>query len=363
MTRKRLLRIVVSLVLLAVLALWVDLGQVRATWAAADPGLIVVALVVATVNRVLMAVKWNLLLRARDVVIGHGEATRVYYTSSFIGIFLPPTVGGDVVRAYLVGRRHGALADIVASIFVERLLGLVVLLGFGAVACLLCGQVFPDMGPAARSIFWIAAGGLVLAVAGFAVTLTGRFGAVVGAVLRRLEGWRPARKITGKLGRLYDSYRQYGDAKGAMAVFTALTVLENTLPILRTWIVAAALGVDLPLAAFFVVVPIELLIIRLPISFDGFGLREGAFVFFLSRLGVDEGAAFGVGLANHLLFLVALLPGGLFAMLDRGGTARARADAADAASRRGPGAGPSPPLADPAPVVDKVDPTAPGSPP
>ena len=92
---------------------------------------------------------------------------------------------------------------------------------------------------------------------------------------------------------------------------------NHILPILRPYVIALALGVSVPIAYFFVLVPIVLVLIRLPISFDGFGLQEGAFVFFLSLVGISEGVAFSVGLTNHLVFLLGILPGGIMYSMSR----------------------------------------------
>jgi hypothetical protein len=51
--------------------------------------------------------------------------------------------------------------------------------------------------------------------------------------------------------------------------------------------------------------------VRLPVSFEGLGLREGVFVFFLALVGVPEGVAFSVSITQYLVTLAAILPGAL----------------------------------------------------
>jgi hypothetical protein len=65
------------------------------------------------------------------------------------------------------------------------------------------------------------------------------------------------------------------------------------LPIIRSYVVALAFGVEVPLIYFFAFVPIILLFTRLPISIYGFG----------------------IGLVNHIIILIGLLPGAIFYML------------------------------------------------
>jgi glycosyltransferase 2 family protein len=343
---KRILQMVVSLALLGLLLRWIDPRGLGRALAGARVDLLLLALALVTANRVLMAVKWNLLLAAKDIRIPWTRATRIYYSSTFLGLFLPPTVGGDVVRAWLVRRDGSHLPDVVSSILVERVLGLVALGVFGVVAAVLfpvmmgSGEVDPTR------LLAIAGGAAVAAALALAFSFTAAFEKLVLAVTARLAGVRFVGRFAATLGRVATSYRAYRTRHGTLVVFFALTLLEVSLPTVRAWIVARALGCDVPLTVFFVIVPLELLLIRIPVSFDGFGIREGLFVYFLSLVGVPESLGFATGLANHVLFLVAVLPGGIFHLMDpapprEGGTDGKAPDAAaprDGSSPRPEGA-------------------------
>jgi uncharacterized membrane protein YbhN (UPF0104 family) len=68
---------------------------------------------------------------------------------------------------------------------------------------------------------------------------------------------------------------------------------------------------------YFSFVPIIIFLIRLPLSFDGFGIHEGGYVYFLSLVKVDPSIAFSVGAINHLMFIIVLLPGCIFYILNK----------------------------------------------
>ena len=59
-------------------------------------------------------------------------------------------------------------------------------------------------------------------------------------------------------------------------------------------------------------IPINLILIRLPISLDGFGINEGTYVYFLSAIGISEALGFSLGLINHFITILAIIPGGIF---------------------------------------------------
>ena len=87
--------------------------------------------------------------------------------------------------------------------------------------------------------------------------------------------------------------------------------------ILTVYSAARALGATVPLSDFLVLVPVTTLITLLPISMAGFGVREGSFVYFFSRVGMAEPVAFGLGLLVFGLSLVLWAVGAVLYWRDR----------------------------------------------
>jgi hypothetical protein len=316
MNIKRIAQVLISVFLLAVIVSWIDLQQLSSILARVNPWYIVLALFIATINRILMSLKWNVLLNAKQIRLSWYEVTKIYYTATFLGIVLPSTVGSDVIKAYRVSRSGFRLADVVTSIVVERLLGLIALLLFGSVGVLIFVTRYSGTDTQSIRLIYVAVT-LMLIVGGvFLISLSTTFGSVLYRVLGRYQGAGLLARGTRQLEKLYESYQHYSRNRGALVLFFALTCVENVLPIIRAYVVAIALNHHVPLDYLFVVVPIALMLIRLPISFDGFGIREGVFVYFLTLIGMGPDVAFTIGLTNHLLFLVAVLPGGVFYVTD-----------------------------------------------
>lgn len=315
--RKRLFQLLISFALLGVLIYWIDLGRMWTILLKADVLLLILALMITTCNRILMAIKWNILLRAKGIHLSWNEVTRIYYTSTFLGLFLPPTVGMDTVKAYRVSRKGADLTDVISSIVMERVLGMIALLVFGIMGGIIFITMYADvdfnMMSVLRLFVALAIGGVLL----FVVSLSKSFGAVVLKFFDIVpKRGKYVRKASEKLEILYRSFHRYSENKGVIGVFFMLTCVENVLPIIRPFIIALALDAYVPLSYLFVIVPIELVLIRLPISFDGFGIREGIFVYFLALIGMGPDVAFTIGLTNHLLFLIAIVPGWLFYVMD-----------------------------------------------
>jgi hypothetical protein len=309
---KKTAQVLISIVLIGVIISWIDVRELSSILADANILYIALALVIATVSRLLMAFKWNLLLRAKDIHLSWYEVAKIYYTASFLGVILPSTIGSDVIKAYRVSRSRFPLADIVTSIVVERILGLMALLLFGSVGVVIYVTRYSDSDPRTVQIVYVVVGVTLLSVSLFCVSLSTSFSRGVYRLLGKCEGGGVVAWVSRELAKLYRSYQLYSRSKGTLALFFVLTCVENVLPIIRPFVVAVALNGHVPLGYLFVIVPIALLVIRLPIAFDGFGFHEGIYVYFLGLIGMSRDMAFGIGLVNHLIFLVALLPGCAF---------------------------------------------------
>ncbi len=307
---KTVVRVVLSAVLLGYLLSMVDLDQAEGLIRQGRPLYILAALGVALFDRWLMAYKWVILLRVKRIALTVRQATEVYWTSTFLGVFLPATVGGDALRFLAIWRRGFPSRDVIASIMVERLLGFVALFAFLALSIFLNLTLSPGLLPKTvwHPLRLIALG---------ALALTGLFALTMHPRAARLFA-RGSARVHGRLGALlakvrsfYQAYLGYKDHPVALSQFLALSLFENLLPLTWTYLLAQAFGIEIPFLYYFVLIPIVLVLVRLPISFDGFGVQEGAFVYLLSLVGTPASDAFFLGLTSHILALVSVLPGGI----------------------------------------------------
>jgi uncharacterized protein (TIRG00374 family) len=302
------LRLVLSAGLIAFLCYTVDVRSMGAILAESNPWLLLLAFAVAMADRVLMTYKWVFLLRPKGIRIPLLPLTGMYLTSTFLGLFLPATVGADALRAYTVSKRGYRLSDLISSIVVERVLGVAALLACVLISIALSVFVFgQSFFGGIWSLFWIITGSLALIAAGLLLSVNRRVTGTVGRfVTRRGLGTRGT-KVAAKLQEIHHSYASYGTAKPAVAAFLALSMLENMLPVLMNYFIAQALNIDVSLLYFLILTPIVLVLVRLPISLDGIGIHQGTFVYFLGLIGVGGSEA----LASHLMAIISVLPGGL----------------------------------------------------
>jgi hypothetical protein len=205
---------------------------------------------------------------------------------------------------------------------VERALGLVALAVFGFVGAVLAPAVLGGGVIDQRRLLFIVGGATVAVTAALAFAFTSTCERLVDFTIERAGRVRWLARAADVLGKVYRSFRGYREHRGALTLFLVLSIAENLLPIGRALFVARAMHVYTPILFFTAIVPIELLLIRLPLTVDGFGLREGVFTFFLAKVGVPQSTGFAVGLTNHVLFLLAVMPGGVLHFIGSGNRPR-----------------------------------------
>ncbi|HYE84853.1 MAG TPA: hypothetical protein VEA16_00760, partial [Vicinamibacterales bacterium] len=71
-----LIRLVITAIILAILAMGIDMSLAARAIAGIEPRYLLAVLGLVAVDRCVMILRWILLLRARDIRVSSGEATR-----------------------------------------------------------------------------------------------------------------------------------------------------------------------------------------------------------------------------------------------------------------------------------------------
>ncbi|HKH43225.1 MAG TPA: lysylphosphatidylglycerol synthase transmembrane domain-containing protein [Thermoanaerobaculia bacterium] len=298
---RTLLRVAVSAALIAWILRGTDLREVWETFRTADVRYILLAIALIPLGYLSSVSRWRLLLRAQGGDAPYPFLVRSLMTGIFFNNFLPSTIGGDAIRAWDTARSGVGKATALTIIMVDRFVGLLALLVFAAVGLLGAGRLterVPELG------WW------VLGVGGVMV--------VVAVVLFRPRSPHPSpargRGAGGEGSKLSQvtsalfSFRGHGRAL-AGAFFWSLCL--QTLVVLNAWVQVRALHVELGLAPFFLIVPLAVFLMMIPVSINGIGVRENLFVFFLAAFGVAEATGLAFAWLEYGILLLQALAGGL----------------------------------------------------
>lgn len=302
----RVLRPLVA-VLLTAYVLW-RASPAAVLRAAAETDLRWIALAIGLVvfDRVLMAYRWIVLLCPIEATSRPplGAVLRIFFISTFAGTFLPASIGGDIVRAYGLAQLNVASGQAVASVLMDRLLGVVSILVVGA-AGLLLAQTGDLASTQAITLSLVA--GAAGSIAAASIIFSERAAALAQSIAVRMP-IAAVRKIGAELTR---ATRAYGAHHRELANVLAGSIAVQILRIIQAWCLGRALGIEAGLPVYFGLIPLILLVMLLPVSINGIGTSQMGFVWFFGRAGVPEPEAFALSVLFVALGVVGNLPGGL----------------------------------------------------
>lgn len=302
---KLLFKLIVTVILLGIIIWYLGgLGEVTSLMANIDPRYILLILLVNTADRALMTFKWARLLRGRGVHLPFYYGMKIYCASMVWGMFLPATVGADAIRAFSAARSGLNSNEVVASIIVERMVGFLSALLLGLISLFLILQL-NLLDSRFDLLWWFGGATFIAAIIAFAASFSRRmFDLLYGRLLYRFRNTR----IIQRLRQFHSTYQAYQDNKKSLAAFFGLTLTEQLIPILHAWLVAQALGIEVGLIYIAGALPLALLISRIPISINGLGVYDGAFMLLISLGGVSAAEAIAIPLVGRILQTMSWLP-------------------------------------------------------
>jgi glycosyltransferase 2 family protein len=299
------LRIAISILLVVLLLVYVvDLRQVGRILKGFQPAYLLLAIAAVTLDRALMTYKWTLLLEVQGYRLPLLRGMVIYCAAMLWGSLLPGTVGADAIRAVLVVRRGVKGADALASIVVERLVGFVTALVLGIMSLVILRST-KVLDATYDRVFYL--GAAVLAATLVLIWLSLK-ASLTGGALRLLPPRARGSKFMARLARMAAAYRSLGAARGTIAAFGGLTLLEQMFAVALPWVLARGLGVPVNALILLGVFPLAMLISRLPISLDGLGVFEAVFVGLLLLARVPPEASLAIAISGRVIQLACFFP-------------------------------------------------------
>lgn len=255
----------------------------------------------AIVAMILVAQQFFTSLRLRQLVftLGKSISVRTALDAVFIGVFFSQTfisfIGGDAMRVWRLTTRDVDLSLAARAVLLDRVAGFVALIGLIASCLPFLYSILPD--PSMRT-------GLGLALA------LGLFSTIIFLALSRTpESLRKVRVLR----LLADvSHQSVAIAKTPSNLFPllSLSLVVQLMNVIAIYAIALGLNVDVTFANLLALIPPVLLLAMLPISFAGWGVREGAMVVALGLVGVSAEQSVAISVCFGLALIVIGLPGG-----------------------------------------------------
>ncbi|MDX8405516.1 MAG: lysylphosphatidylglycerol synthase transmembrane domain-containing protein [Mariprofundus sp.] len=290
-----LLKLTLTLSLLTLIFRSVDMGDVWSRIIAINPLWLMLAMLLVAAGYALCGLRWAWISHGLGIEVSRGRKIRLYFLGMFASLFLPSTIGGDVVRGILLAKgegRSGIGLSAAASVILDRVNGLYALLLILTI-CMAMVTV--------PTLWWW---GWLALVIGMWLTMP---------LLPRLTEWLPARLIKLKALPLRDKVfqRMWWQSMPVSFLFQLIIIQAHVL-------LGIAVGLEMPWAAYGVMVGLVAVVAMLPISLNGFGVREAGYVGFAVYFGGDQAAAAAMAALWVIVLAFSSLPG-LYVLWRMGG--------------------------------------------
>jgi len=256
------------------------------------------------------AVKWSVLAKTHGISASLSRLFWLYMVGYFFNHILPTSVGGDVIRAYELGKVEGKTKEAMASVFMERFTGFTTLIGFALLAVAIDHRFLEDIRLVAALVFALAA-----------------YLGVVGVVFNRsflsfLQGRIPLKmveKVLKKVEKFQDAVYMYKDHRMDILYAMGYSIVFYATSVMIVYVGCLMFHVHVSLTSLFAAVPIMLVVFMIPISLGGIGLQEWAYYVVLGIVGVPSAVGLSLGLLYRARAVgFGLLGGAIYPLISSG---------------------------------------------
>src|SRR4030042_2793538 len=301
-----LLRIGISLALLIFLLRQVDKKALWEIISSAHKGMLAFAFLAFFLNYLFCLFRWKMLLKTAGINIPLKRVIIAFSGGIFFNLFLPSTIGGDLVRTVDLSVYTGKPKEITATVFLDRLSGY---FGLGLISLLALGLGYRHIQDRSvlAAIFIIN----IILVAILLVLFNNFFYAKINKLLHSPTAGRIREAITS----LHQEMHIFRNHKSVIWNNLLVSVLIQITGPVVFYLTALSLGLKINIIYFLIFIPIIGGITLLPISIGGLGLRDASAIYFFAKIGLAKNLALALSLLNFFFVLVCGLLGGIIYVL------------------------------------------------
>jgi len=297
------IKVAVSVGLLVLLFSRVDLSRLWSVARQASPAWLAAALLMYLGMVLASALRWGVLLRAQHVRLPFSFLTQSFLVATFFNNFLPSNIGGDVVRITDTAPAAGSKTLATTVVLIDRGLGLLGLALMAATGASLMRRM--AVGPVGPGMLWAGFGlGAIVATPALLIPETAT------KLLQPLrifhQEW-----VDERIAKLTYALTRFKETPTALAGCFAGAVLVQGILVLFYVAIARSMNIPIGFAELAVIVPVSFIVQMIPLSVNGFGVREATCGFYFTRLGLPLESALLVSFVGAALIMLFSLSGGV----------------------------------------------------
>ncbi len=280
----------------------IDFHQFGITLSHARVNVLIIGFFVLWIGHYICIFRWRMLMRPLMPVLSVANLFGIYCIGLFFNLTFPTVVGGDVVKMYYAGKPSKSYAQSFAATFLDRDAGMFAMMIIACIGILVYPVVVPGV-PVSLILWGVFAAFVFGNVAIFAPSCH----RLLVALLHRFHLDRTAARVDA----ISSAFQIMGQHRSVLVWSLLISFVNQLLVISVTWIMGLGLHIHISLLYYLILVPVITLIQMIPISLNGMGLREYAFMSLFGAIGVAPESCIALGLLSSVVLILTSLPGGI----------------------------------------------------
>jgi len=289
---KHIIRVIISAVLIYLIVSHIDANRLLEALGHTNFNLLFVALIFQFLSTLSASYRWYIIMKLLSFPKDKMFYLKSYFKGFFFNQALPTSIGGDAIRILDVAKLGFKKREAFYAIFIDRIAGLLGLLILNLIANFLLPDILP------KKIFWIIN----------IIVILGIFGVISLYFLQKLnflEKFVPT-KVFFRISQKF--IMVYKNIKSSLTQLS-LSIITHLFSMLAVYVIAKAVGINESFVLFLSLTPPAILLTIIPISFAGWGVREGALVALFSFAGVDKSLILATSIIYGIILIVSSMPG------------------------------------------------------
>ncbi|MGD8985476.1 MAG: lysylphosphatidylglycerol synthase transmembrane domain-containing protein [Desulfobacteraceae bacterium] len=314
MDRKFLIKLGITLSLLTYLGFKVDWHQINATISHINLLPFSFSYLILLLCSIPLAMRLHILLKPTVLQFGLKRLIQVQFISQLYSLLLPSGIGISIARWYKITQnRLGRRVFVVITLIERVMLSMTLLLCTGIPLLLSKDEAIQSFRSSVLPIIFLLVFGCFFFFSFFLDPwIYEKFSLTVRWIQSKFSSGLPRRMLG-----IYEDCGLYVDKRHLLLKGFAHHLVFQALNFLRFYLVFVALGVDLPFITILWISALVLLILSLPITIAGFGLRETGFAWVLALYGIDPERGVILGAMISLQVFLNIGIGAILNMLEK----------------------------------------------
>lgn len=304
---KTLLKIIVTIALVTFLLTKSDLQEIYKQLLNSNVQFFVYGILFVLATNLTQVIRWFFLLGNKKKTATFFDLLTFHSIGIFFQMFLPSSISGDIVKAHKLSKITGGKVAY-SSIIVGKIIGVLIPFAIFLYVAIFGEDLF-EKSLVIRKIAIFMSFAFIMLI----LFMSKKVSRTIYKIIPFLENLSVLKKIDSLKSEMYN----YRYQKQRVFVAVLFSILIQLFTISATYFFFLAVGFNIEFIACVVVAPIIFIILIIPISINGLGVKEFAFMMFYKDYGITKEYVLSSSLLTYIAIYGISLMGGLFFALSK----------------------------------------------